>query len=225
MKILLIEDSARLQKSIGMALRKSGYAVDHAEDGEEGCWLAESGSYDVIILDLMLPKLDGLSLLKTIRGQGVETHVLILTAKDAVEDRVRGLDAGADDYLTKPFSVDELLARVAALVRRRYGQKNPELRLGNLRIDLNKHEVQVGGVLQNLAPREYKLLEYFCRRAGTLVSRAEMESHIYEEASEMFSNVIDSTISILRKKLAEAECEPKITTRRGLGYILEMPAQ
>jgi len=225
MKILLIEDSVRLQKSIGLALKKSGYAVDVAGDGERGLWMAESGSYDVVLLDLMLPKMDGLTLLKHVRKEGMDTHILILTAKDAVEDRVRGLEMGADDYLTKPFSLDELLARVAALIRRSYGQKNPEQCIGNLVVDLNRHEVRVGVKTLPLAPREYKVLEFLCRRADELVGRSEIEDHIYEEALDIFSNVIDSTISILRKKMAESGCDAKIITRRGQGYMLEVPPE
>ena len=221
MKILVIEDSVRLQASIGMALRKSGYVVDAATDGEEGLWLAESGLHDVVVLDLMLPKLDGLTLLKRLRGQGIETHVLILTARDAVEDRVAGLEAGADDYLTKPFSIDELLARVGALVRRRYGQKNPELNVGNLLVDLNRHEVRVAGNSLPLAPREYRVLEFLCLRAGKLAPRPEIEAHMYAEDSEIFSNTLDSTISVLRRKLATAGSKAGIVTKRGEGYLLE----
>ncbi|MCK4565241.1 MAG: response regulator transcription factor [Verrucomicrobia bacterium] len=221
MKILVIEDSVRLQASIGMALRKSGYVVDAATDGEEGLWLAEAGLHDVVVLDLMLPKLDGLTLLRRLRDKGVETHVLILTAKDAVEDRVAGLEAGADDYLTKPFSLDELLARVGALVRRRYGQKNPELRIGNLLLDLNRHEVRVEENPLSLTPREYRVLEFLCLRAGALASRPEIEAHMYAEASEIFSNTIDSTVSVLRRKLAASGSKTKILTKRGEGYLLE----
>lgn len=225
MKILLIEDSVRLQDSIRLALKKSGYAVDLASDGEQGLWQAESSAYDVIVLDLMLPKLDGLSVLTRLREQGVDTHVLILTAKDTVADRVRGLEIGADDYLTKPFSIDELLARVAALIRRSYGQKNPELRFGNLRFDVSRQEASVAGNKISLAPREYKVLELLARRAGSLVTRAEIEENIYEDRVEIFSNVIDATISILRKKMNAVGCELAIQTRRGLGYILETSSE
>jgi DNA-binding response OmpR family regulator len=224
MKILLIEDSVRLQASIRMALKKSGYAVDVADDGEQGLWQAASGSYDVIILDLMLPEMDGLTVLTRLREKGVDTHVLILTAKDTVEDRIRGLEIGADDYLTKPFSIDELLARVAALIRRSYGQKNPKLCCGNLIFDMSRQEISVGGRALLLAPREYKVLELLARRAGALVARAEIEGHIYEDSVEVFSNVIDATISILRKKMKASGSESVIQTRRGLGYILAPPS-
>jgi len=223
MKILIIEDSSRLQDALFTALRKSGYAVDQATDGEEGCWMAESESYDAIILDLMLPGLDGISLLQKLRKKNINTHILILTAKDTVLDRVEGLNAGADDYLTKPFSIDELLARVAALIRRSYGTKNPEITLGNLMVDSAKREVMVDDRPLALAPREYKLMHYLVCRAGILVTREEIESHLYEEASERFSNVIDSTVSILRKNLADCGCTLQIRTRRGFGYILETP--
>ena len=221
MKILVIEDSVRLRASIETALRHSGYAVDTAADGEEGLWLAESGAYDVLVLDLMLPKIDGLELLKRLRARKEDkTHVLILTAKDAVEDRVIGLEAGADDYLTKPFSIDELLARVGALVRRRYGQKNPEVRQGNLLLNLNQREIRIENEPLLLAPREYRMLEFLCLRAGELASRAELEAHLYEEEAEIFSNAIDSSISVLRKKMADAGSDARIITKRGMGYLL-----
>jgi DNA-binding response OmpR family regulator len=225
MKVLLIEDSVRLQASIRLALKKSGYAVDVADDGEQGLWQATSCSYDVIILDLMLPKIDGLTVLTHLREKGVDTHVLILTAKDTVADRVRGLELGADDYLTKPFSIDELLARVAALIRRSYGQKNPNLCCGNLIFDVSRQEISVKGRALSLAPREYKVLELLARRAGSLVARADIEEHIYEDNVEIFSNVIDATISIVRKKMTASGCEAIIQTRRGLGYILEASSE
>ncbi len=183
--------------------------------------MAESGLHDVVVLDLMLPKLDGLSLLKRLRDKGVETHILILTARDAVEDRVAGLEAGADDYLTKPFSIDELLARVGALIRRCYGQKNPVLRIGNLLLDLNRHDVRVGDNPISLTPREYRVLEFLCLRAGALASRTEIEAHMYAESSEIFSNTLDSTVSVLRRKLAASGSNAKILTKRGEGYLLE----
>ncbi|MBM4151907.1 MAG: response regulator transcription factor [Kiritimatiellaceae bacterium] len=225
MKILLIEDSIRLQDSIRLALKKSDYAVDVASDGEQGFWLASTVPYDVIILDLMLPKMDGLTVLSRLREENIDTHVLILTAKDAVPDRIRGLNTGADDYLTKPFSIDELLARVAALVRRSYGNKNPELRCGNLVLDLKRQEFRIQEQILPLAPREFKVLNLLVHRADTLTDRSEIEAHIYEETSDIFSNVIDATISILRRKMADAGCTVKIVTRRGLGYLLEAQSE
>jgi len=160
MKVLLVEDSPRLQMSVGAALRKAGYAVDVAGDGEEGLWRAESDVYDVIVLDIMLPKLDGLSLLQRLRRKGLGTHVLLLTAKDTVEDRVHGLQRGADDYLVKPFSLDELLARVAALCRRAYASKQTRLVIDDLEIDTVAKEAFRSGRPVKLRPREYLLLEY-----------------------------------------------------------------
>ncbi len=221
MKILLVEDSVRLQKSLGTALRKNGYVLDITGDGKEGLWMAESNGYDVVILDIMLPGLDGLSVLKHIRENGQDTHILILTAKDTVEDRVRGLMTGADDYLTKPFALNELLARVAALIRRCYGEKKSRLEVGNLRINTDAREVTVSGEMLPLTPREYKMLEYLTYRKGQTVSRTEIEEHIYDSNANLFSNVVDSTISTLRKKLAHINGAPSIITRRGMGYILK----
>lgn len=220
MRILLVEDSPRLQRSIGAGLRRSGYAVDVAGDGEEGLWRALSDDYDVIVLDLMLPKLDGLSVLDRLRRQGKDTHVLALTARDTVEDRVRGLRLGADDYLVKPFAFDELLARIQALVRRRHGQKNPRIEIGQLALDTSARTVSVAGRHISLTPREYALLEYLALRRGELVSRTQIEQHIYDDNAEPMSNVVDSTICALRRKLDAAGGTSLIQTRRGLGYVV-----
>jgi DNA-binding response OmpR family regulator len=219
-KLLLIEDSKRLSLTLARGLRKAGYSVDFSGDGREGLWLAESNDYDVIILDLMLPALDGLTLLERLRRTR-NTHVLILTAKDTVADRVAGLQKGADDYLVKPFAFEELLARVQALCRRAYGRKTPLLAIGLLRIDLAKKQAYCEGRLLELSPREFMLLEYLALRQGELVSRVEIETHIYDERAEPMSNVVDSAICILRRKIG---C-PLIHTRRGAGYILDALAQ
>lgn len=221
MRILLVEDARQLRESLGLGLRKAGYAVDASADGEEGLWLAESNPYDVIILDLMLPKLDGLSVLKRLREQGLNTHVLILTARETVADRVQGLKAGADDYLTKPFALEELLARVEALIRRGRETKNPALAVGDLTIDTGAHTVSRNGRSVALTPREYAVLEFLAHRQGQPVSRTDIEEHIYDENADLFSNVVDSTICTLRKKLQDAGCPPVIHTRRGLGYVLD----
>ncbi|MDR2982282.1 MAG: response regulator transcription factor [Puniceicoccales bacterium] len=222
MRILVVEDSPRLQRSISLALRKTGYSVDVASDGDEGLWQAESNEYDVIILDWMLPKRDGLELMKSLRAKGNKTHILMLTAKDAVEDRVAGLDNGADDYLVKPFAMPELLARVQSLCRRLYGVKNSCASIGGLEIDFASRSVRRRGVPVDLAAREYQLLEYLARRQGQVVSRADIEAHIYDNMVDPMSNVVDSAICILRKKIATGEdSEPLIHTRRGMGYILE----
>jgi len=218
MRLLLIEDSPRLSRHVGTALRRSGYAVDTAGDGEEGLWLAESNDYDAIILDLMLPKRDGLDVLRTLRAKGRSVHVLLLTARDTVADRVTGLTAGADDYLVKPFAMEEMLARVQALCRRAYGTKQNRLGAGDLEFDTDARTVARAGRAIALTARELLLLEYLLRRAGTVVSRSEIEEHIYDGQVDPMSNVVDSAVCGLRKKLAGP---PLIHTRRGLGYILE----
>jgi DNA-binding response OmpR family regulator len=221
MRLLLIEDSARLRSSVGRGLRKAGYAVDVSGDGEEGLWLAESNEYDAIILDLMLPKLDGLTLLRNLRAKKNGTHVLILTAKDTVENRVNGLQAGADDYLIKPFAFEELLARVQALCRRSYQRKNPKIDIGDLEIDTAARIVLRKGKPIGLTPREFKLLEYLAARRGEVVSRSEIEAHIYSDAADLMSNTVDSAICILRKKIDPSGTSSLIHTRRGMGYVVE----
>jgi DNA-binding response OmpR family regulator len=225
MKVLLVEDSARLQMSVGRALRKAGYAVDVIGDGEEGLWQAESNDYDVIVLDIMLPKLDGLSLLQQLRQKGKDTHVLLLTARDAVEDRVLGLQRGADDYLVKPFALEELLARVEALCRRAYGSKQTRLVIADLKIDTVAKEVFRAGRPVRLKPREYLLLEYLARRSGEVVTRQEIEAHLYDDSVDPMSNVVESAVCSLRKKIGAPNPAPLIHTRHGLGYILKAEAE
>lgn len=221
MRVLLIEDSKHLQRAVVTALRKSGYAVDVTGDGAEGLWYAQSNPYDVVILDVMLPALDGLTILQRLRREGQTTQVLMLTAKDTIEDRVRGLQAGADDYLIKPFALEELLARVQALCRRRYSQKNPRLNIADLEIDTAGHVVSRAGHAIELTPREYRLLEFLARRRGEVVTRTEIGEHIYDERVEPMSNVVESAICTLRKKLELPGTEPLLKTRRGEGYVLD----
>lgn len=223
MRLLLVEDSKRLRTHLCKGLRGEGYAVDVAGDGEQGLWLAEINDYDVIILDLMLPKLDGLGLLGKLRSQGRKTHVLILTAKDSVDDRVLGLERGADDYLVKPFAFDELLARIGALVRRNYGAKSPQIAIGDLVIDTARKVVTRAGCLLPLKPREYALLHFLALRRGEVVSRTEIERHIYDELVEPMSNVVDSAVCQLRKKIDRQDRPSLIETRRGMGYLLREP--
>jgi DNA-binding response OmpR family regulator len=220
-RILVVEDSLRLQRSLAGALRKSGHAVEVAGDGEEGLWLAGSHDYDVIVLDIMLPKRDGLTVLAALRERGQAVHVLLLTARDTVADRVRGLQAGADDYLVKPFALEELLARVQALGRRAYGTKHPRLTVGGIEIDTGARCARRHGQTIDLTAREYLLLEYLARRRGEVVGRTEIEAHIYDEQVDPMSNVVDSAVCSVRKKLAAAGEPPLIHTRRGLGYVLE----
>jgi DNA-binding response OmpR family regulator len=224
-RVLVVEDSERLRRSVGQALQRSGYAVDATGDGPEGLWLAQSNAYDVIVLDLMLPGLDGLSIVGALREAGNNVHVLLLTAKDTVADRVQGLQRGADDYLVKPFALEELLARVQTLCRRAYGVKQPRIAVGDLEIDTITKEVFRRSQPIRLKPREYALLEYLALRAGEVVSRPDIESHIYADDDNPMSNVVDSAISVLRKRLAVSGGAPIIHTRHGLGYILKMDTE
>ena len=223
MRVLLVEDSTRLRTYLARGLQRAGFAVDTAADGEDGLYCALSGGHDAIILDIMLPKRDSLSLLKELRARDIKTHVLILTAKDTVEDRVKGLDTGADDYLVKPFALEELLARVQALVRRSYGVKTSRLSFGELEIDMVRRMASRSGEELSLKPREYSLLEYLALRAGELVTRTEIEQHIYDERVEPTSNVVDSAICSLRKAIDTPDKASMIHTRRGIGYMFEGP--
>jgi len=220
MRVLVIEDSPRLCKTVAAFLRRNGFAVDSALDGEEGLFLAGTYKYDVIVLDLMLPKVDGLTILKKLRKSENQTAVLILTAKDSVNDRVTGLENGADDYLVKPFALEELLARIHALCRRAYSDKKTKIVIGDLEIDTAARKVTRAGKQIQLQPREYALLEYLARRRGHIVTRAEIEEHIYSDEIDIMSNTVDSAICAIRRKLAEANPSPLIHTRRGLGYEL-----
>jgi DNA-binding response OmpR family regulator len=224
-RVLLVEDSKRLQDYVAEGLRQAGFAVDVAGDGEEGQWMAENTDYDVLVLDLMLPKLDGLSVLQRLRDQGSRIHILILTAKDTVDDRVFGLDSGADDYLVKPFAMEELIARVQALVRRSYEVKNPLIAVGGFTVDTARRVVTRDGRELDLKPREYALLEYLIVRRGEVVSRTEIEHHIYDERVEPMSNVVDSAVCQLRKKIDVPGETSIIQTRRGMGYILVEPCE
>jgi DNA-binding response OmpR family regulator len=220
MRLLIIEDYKPLQQSLTKGLCEAGFAVDSTGDGMEGLWYAMSNEYDVIILDLMLPGMDGLEILKKIRTKGLKSHVLILTAKDTVQDRVTGLNLGADDYLIKPFAFKELLARVHALLRRSYRQKNPKIKVKDLQINLTTQRVWRGKEEIQLTPREYALLEYLAMRLGQTISRTDIWEHIYDFKSSASSNVVDVYIGYLRKKI-ERPNEPRlIHTIRGRGYVL-----
>lgn len=221
MKLLVVEDSERLRRSLGQGLQKAGFAVDLTGDGREGLAYAEVNDYDVIILDLMLPEMDGLSVLKSLRRQGRSTHVLILSARDQVQDRIRGLELGADDYLIKPFSFDELCARVRALVRRRYESKDPVIRVGDLEIDTARQQASRSGHPLALTPTEYSLLELLALRRGRVVTREQILDHLYDSAAEVSSNVIEVLVCALRKKVQPDGAPPLIVTRRGRGYLIE----
>lgn len=220
MRLLVIEDYRPLQQSLSKGLREAGYAVDTTRDGQEGLWYAMGNEYDVIILDLMLPGMDGLEILKKIRSHGRKSHVLILTARDTVEDRITGLDLGADDYLIKPFAFEELLARVRALLRRGYREKSPRIKIKDLRVDLTAQRVWRGKEEIQLTPREYALLEYLAMRVGQTISRTDIWEHVYDFNSSASSNVVDVYIGYLRRKIEQPNKTRLIHTVRGRGYIL-----
>ncbi|HEV3261212.1 MAG TPA: response regulator transcription factor [Gemmataceae bacterium] len=218
--MLLIEDHKPLVRALRQGLEEEGFAVDVAYDGEEGAYKARTADYDAIILDLMLPKEDGLSLLRRWRTDGLTTHVLVLTARSSIEDKVRGLDLGADDYLTKPFQLEELLARLRALVRRGYQVKDPLLRIYDLEIDTAAHTVKRAGQAIHLTPREYALLQFLAYHRGQVVSRSMIWEHLYDEDDENQSNVVDVYIRYLRNKIDKGFDPPLILTRWGEGYLL-----
>jgi DNA-binding response OmpR family regulator len=220
MRVLLIEDHLPLVRALRQGLEEEGFAVDTAHDGEEGDFKARTAQYDVIILDLMLPKRDGLSLLQGWRKDGLSAHVLILTARDATEDKVRGLDLGADDYLTKPFELEELLARLRVLIRRGHQVKSPVLKVHDLEIDTTRRSVRRGGRDIPLTPREYALLEFLAFHRGQVVTRSMVWDHLYDERDESTSNVVDVYIRYLRNKIDKGFEPPLILTRWGEGYLL-----
>jgi DNA-binding response OmpR family regulator len=220
-KILLVDDSQRLLRSLGQGLKKLGFAVDLAGDGEDGLALAETYDYDVIVLDLMLPGLPGLEVLRRLRAQGRSTHVLILSARDRVDDRVKGLQLGADDYLVKPFAFEELCARIQALVRRRHQAKNPILQLGSLEIDAARRQVSRRGSALHLTPREYALLEFLAYQRGRVFSQEQLVEHLHRSDSDVSSNVIEVLVSGLRRKIHAQGEPPVLRTRRGFGYFVE----
>ncbi len=220
MRVLIVEDYTPLRIAVVKGLSDAGFSVDAAANGKSGLWQAKSVEYDVIILDLMLPEVDGLTILKRLRESNNDAHVLILTAKDTVGDRIDGLNLGADDYLTKPFVFAELVARVRALIRRKYGEKNPVLHIDDLAIDTRCREVIRNGELIELTPKEYALLEFLALRAGEVVTRTDIWEHVYDFQSESQSNVVDVHISYLRKKVDREGMSKLIHTRRGHGYVL-----
>ena len=220
MKLLLIEDSEKLQFYLGDGLRKVGYEVDITGEGTEGLWYAKTNDYDAIVLDLMLPGLDGLSIVTSLRNAGKETGILILTAKDSIQDRVTGLRMGADDYLTKPFAFDELVARVEALTRQRYGTPNSQINIRGLVVDTASKTASRNGVSIVLTAREYSLLEFLALRRDRVCSRGEIESHFCDVNSAISSNVIDAAVYSLRRKLDVDDKPSVIMTRRGIGYVI-----
>lgn len=223
MRLLIVEDSARLRRTLARALSLSGHAVDEAVDGKEADGFVRHNQYDAIVLDLMLPGRDGFEILSAWRRDGVTTPVVILTARHEVDDRVRGLALGADDYLPKPFAMEELAARLEAVVRRDRGRADSRLRIGGVEIDLAGRTVYREGAVVTLTAREFALLECLARRPGQVLSREQIEGHLYNETDSPVSNAVDAAVYSLRKKLCPPGTPQLVRTRRGLGYVLEAP--
>ena len=221
MKILVIEDEQRLARLLKQGLEEQGFVVDLAYDGSDGQFQAEQYLYDAILLDLMLPEVDGLAILKGLREKGNDVPVLIITARGDVEDRIKGLNFGADDYLAKPFNLEELIARLRALIRRSRGKSSPLVTVGDLVIDSNARTVARAGTVILLSAREYDLLHYLALSVGKVVSRTELIEHIFTSDYEWDSNVIEVHISHLRTKIDKGFSPALIHTVRGVGYILK----
>lgn len=224
MKALIVEDEVRLARTIASVLEEAAsFAVDISGDGEDGLHLARTTPYDVVILDLLLPKMGGLDVLRKLRAGGCTSRIIILTARDSPADVTCGLDLGADDYLTKPFEMTELVARCRALVRRAYDRPNPLITIGPLKINTSSRVVEFKGKQVALRAMEYRLLEYLAIRTGQIVSRGEILEHLYGSESERFSNVVEAYISFLRRRFDPGPEHELICTIRGQGYILGKP--
>lgn len=220
MRVLLVEDEKKVAEFIRRGLKEEGYAVDVTRDGDEGLAMARETDYDLIILDIMLPGRDGFCVCEHVRSLGIETPILMLTARDDVKDKVRGLDAGADDYLTKPFAFEELLARIRALVRKRYRQAHTRLKVADLVLDRVSHRVTRGDREIELTPKEFALLEYLMMNAGSVVTRTMIAEHVWNLDFDTFTNVIDVYISYLRRKIDKDHDKKLIHTIKGRGYML-----
>ena len=221
MRILVVEDEKKVAGFIKKGLEEETYAVDVAYDGEDGLHLGVEGQYDLIILDIMLPKIDGLEVLSQLRDPGSDVPILLLTAKDAVDDRVAGLNKGADDYLTKPFAFSELLARVRVLLRRGKAEVKTILQISDLTLDLVSHKVNRGGDEIELTGKEYSLLEYFMRNQEKVLTRTMIAEHVWDYNFDTFTNVIDVYINHLRKKIDKDRQSKLLHTLRGVGYIMK----
>jgi heavy metal response regulator len=222
MRILIVEDEKKVAGFIKKGLEEETYAVDVAYDGEEGFHLADMNQYDMIILDLMLPKMDGLEVLTRLRDKKVSTPILLLTAKDAVDDKVAGLNKGADDYLTKPFAFSELLARIRSLLRRGQAETQTDLKVGDLILDMVSHKVSRNGEEIELTGKEYSLLEYFMRNEGKVLTRTMIAEHVWDYNFDTFTNVIDVYVNHLRKKIDKKYPAKLLHTLRGVGYVMRV---
>jgi two-component system, OmpR family, response regulator len=224
MRVLVVEDDQKIASFVVKGLKQAGFAVDHAVDGEDGLHLSTTEPYDVAVIDIMLPKLDGLSLIEKLRRQQINTPVIILSAKRMVDDRVKGLQTGSDDYLTKPFAFSELLARVQALIRRATSVTEPtRLTAGEVSLDLLTREVVRAGKNIDLQPREFALLEYFMRHAGRILSKSMIMEHVWGYDFDPQTNVVDVLVCRLRNKMDRDFEKKLIHTHRGLGYVLKLP--
>jgi two-component system OmpR family response regulator len=217
MRILVVEDEARLSQQLATALGEAGYAVDCAMEGERAEFLGQTERYDAIVLDLGLPKVDGLTVLRRWRASGVSAPVLVLTARDSWHEKVQGIDGGADDYVTKPFQIDEVLARLRALIRRSSGRASPELRCGDIVLDPRLAKVMLDGAPIKLTSHEYRVLSYLMHHQGRVVSQGELAEHIYSQDADRDSNTVEVFVARLRRKLGASSIE----TVRGLGYRME----
>jgi two-component system OmpR family response regulator len=217
MRLLIVEDEPDLAATLRKALAEEGFSVDMAADGETALWQAQSVAYDVIILDLMIPAIDGWEVIRRLRSGDNRSPILVLTARDATPDKVLALDSGADDYLTKPFTLTELVARIRALIRRAAGSPAPVLSIGDVRIETSARRVKRGGVEVELTAKEYALLEFLALHRGTLVTRSMLFEHVYDDREDTMSNVVDVYVASLRRKLGH----DVIKTRRGAGYIVD----
>ncbi|MBI4657860.1 MAG: response regulator transcription factor [Verrucomicrobia bacterium] len=222
MRVLVVEDDKKIALFVANGLRQSGFAVDHRPDGEEGLFLARSTPYDAAVIDIMLPKLDGLALVQTLRRENIRIPVIILSAKASVDDRVKGLQAGGDDYLTKPFAFSELLARVQALIRRATHATEPtRLAVGDLSLDLLTREVTRAGQKVELQAREFSLLEYLMRHSGRVVTKTMILEHVWDYSFDPQTNVVDVLVHRLRAKVDKDFPTKMIQTQRGVGYVLK----
>jgi heavy metal response regulator len=221
MRMLVVEDEPKVAGFIKKGLEEEGYAVDTAADGEEGLGMALAGVHDLIVLDIRLPKMDGLQVLQALRRDHVTAPVLLLTVRATIEDKVLGLDAGADDYLTKPFAFQELVARVRALLRRRAEADPTVLQIGDLRLDPARRTVSRGGERIDLTPREFTLLDYFMRNPGRVLTRTMIAEHVWDYSFDTSTNIIDVYVNYLRKKIDAGRASKLLHTVRGVGYVMK----
>ena len=221
MKILLAEDEVDLNNVVTRYLKKNGYSVDSVLDGEEALDYLEYGEYDLVILDIMMPKVDGFEVIKKLRNKGNHTSILMLTARDSADDKVKGLDLGADDYIVKPFDFNELLARIRAVVRRKYGNSSNRLVIGDLILDTSEKSVTRAGKQIELTGKEYEVLEYLMQSKNRILSREQIKEHVWDFDYEGDSNIIDVLIKNIRKKIDIETGKQIIYTKRGLGYVIK----